>query len=158
VTATEGDQVQLSAPVAAGIRGGATRAGVAFMFAGLVLAGLTVTLVLLALDGDGPLIITGGVTGGAMVILAGAVLLDARQVVFGQSFVAGRARRLQRLLRLIFLASVVIGGLCAYGAVRIADEGESVIASVVLPLVACVLTALAVVVGRSVLRPATFHR
>ena len=86
-----------------------------------------------------------------LVVLAGIGLLDARQVVSGGSFLPGRARRVQRLLLVLFTLSVVIGGMCAYGMVSIGDG--PITAPLLVPVAGCLLTALAVVVSRSVLRP-----
>jgi len=72
-------------------------------------------------------------------------------VVSGGSFVIGRARRVQRLLLLLFTLSVVIGGMCAYGMLSI-GEGP-IAASLLVPLAGCLLSGLAVVVSRSVLQP-----
>ncbi|MCA1674549.1 MAG: hypothetical protein LC799_20960 [Actinobacteria bacterium] len=147
-------EVRLAAPVAAGIRAAVSRAGAGFLVAGALLAGVTLVLVLTAPSANGflgAITIAGGTTGGVLVLLAGIGLLDARRVVSGQSFLVGRARRVQRLLLLLFLLSVVLGGICAYGMVGI-GEGP-VVASLLAPLAGCLLTALAVAVGRSVLRP-----
>lgn len=149
------DQFQVPAPVAAGIRSAVIRAGVGFLLAGVVLVGVTVALVLTAPRGGGflsSIALGGGANGGLLVMLAGFMLLDARQVVSGQSFLTGRARRVQRSLLLLFVLSVVISGMCAYGLVRVADE-EPIAGFLTLPLTSCPLIALAVVVARSVLRP-----
>ncbi|MGH3907433.1 MAG: hypothetical protein ACRDTE_25140 [Pseudonocardiaceae bacterium] len=150
-------QVQVTAPVAAGIRSAVIRAGVGFILAGVLLVGVTVTLVLTAPREGGfldPIALGGGANGGLLVMLAGFMLWDARKVVSGQTFLAGRARRVQRSLLLLFVLSVVISGICAYGLVRVADD-EPIAGFLTLPLTSCPLTALAVVVARSVLRPTT---
>lgn len=161
MTAAEADALPLPAPVAAEIRAGVTRAGVGFLLAGLLLAGITVTLVLAAPGGAGALrsvTLGGGVSGGALVVLAGACLLDARQLMPGQTFHVRRARRLHRLLLLLFLLSVVITGLCGYGLARVADAGDPIAAYLLPPLAGCGLTALAVVVARLLLRPTAVRR
>lgn len=154
---TGAGQVQLPAPVAAGIRSALTRVGLGFLLTGVLLVGVTVALVLTAPRGDGllgPIALGGGANGGLLVMLAGFMLVDARKVVSGHIFLADRARRVQRSLLLLVAAAVVISGLCAYGLLRIADD-EPVAGLLTLPLTSCPLTALAVVVARSVLRPAT---
>ena len=150
----EGEQVALPAATAAGIRTAVSRAGTGFLVAGALLGGGTVMLVLTAPGGNGflgAITLAGGTTGGLLVVLAGIGLLDARQVVSGESFLAGRARRVQRLLLLLFTLSVVIGGVCAYGMLSIG--AGPIAASLLAPLAGCLLSALAVVVARSVLRP-----
>ena len=147
------EQVALPTQAAAGIRAAVSRAGIGFLVAGALLAGGTPLLVLTAPGGNGflgAITIAGGTTGGLLVVLAGISLLDARRVVSGGSFLIGRARRVQRLLLLLFTLSVVIGGMCAYGMLSI-GEGP-IAASLLAPLAGCLLSALAVVVSRSVLR------
>ncbi|HEX2297181.1 MAG TPA: hypothetical protein VHH34_01460 [Pseudonocardiaceae bacterium] len=150
----EAEQRAVPAPVAAGIRTTVARAGIGFLVAGALLAGGTALLVLTAPDGNGflsAITVAGGTTGGLLVVLAGIGLLDARQVVSDGSFLIGRARRVQRLLLLLFILTVVIGGMSAYGMLSI-GEGP-IAASLLVPLAGCLLSALAVVVSRSVLRP-----
>ena len=115
----------LPAAAAACIRTAVARAGVGFLLAGALLAGATALLVLTAPGGNsflGAMTVAGGTTGGLLVVLAGIGLLDARQVVAGEYFLIGRARRVRRLLLLLFVLTVVIGGMCAYGMLSI-DEG-----------------------------------
>lgn len=154
MTAEQSGQVALPAPVAAGIQSSVSRTGIAFLVAGALLTAVTPVLVLTTPGPRGflgAITISGGTTGGVLVLLAGIVLLDARQVVSERSFLIGRARRVQRLLLLLFVLSVVISGVCAYGMVSIGDG--PIAAALPAPLAGCLLTALAVVVSRSVLRP-----
>ncbi|MGH3992322.1 MAG: hypothetical protein ACRDSN_07620, partial [Pseudonocardiaceae bacterium] len=78
--------VWLPAPVAVGIRAAVCRAGVGFLVAGALLAGVTLLLDLTAPSANGflgAITIAGGTTGGALVFMAGIGLLDARNVVSG---------------------------------------------------------------------------
>ncbi|MGH4020058.1 MAG: hypothetical protein ACRDT0_12650 [Pseudonocardiaceae bacterium] len=150
----ESEQVAVPASAAAGVRTAVSRAGAGFLVAGALLAGGTPMLVLTAPGVNGflgAITIAAGTTGGFLVVLAGISLLDARQVVSGGSFLIGRARRVQRLLLLLFTLSVVVGGMCAYGMLTV-GEGP-IAASLLAPLAGFLLSGLAVVVSRSVLRP-----
>lgn len=149
--------MQVPAAIAVRIRTVTIRAGVSLLLAGVLLVGGTVAVLLTAPGQSGflgSIALGGGANGGLLVMLAGFMLLDGRKVMSGQTLLTGRARRVQRSLLLLFVTSVVVSGICAYGLARVADE-EPIAGFLTLPLTSCPLTALAFVVARSVLRPTT---
>ena len=153
------DQVWVPSSVTTRTRGVLLRAGLGILGVSALLVVVTVVLVLRAPGANGfPDAITriGGTIGAYLILMAVVGLLNGRQALLGQAFLPGHARRIRRLLVVLWLLSVGMTAVIAYGAAAMPDG--PVLTPILLPIGSCVLTGIAVLVARSVLTSAARGR
>lgn len=149
-------QVWVPEPVADRVRGALLGAGLGIVGAGALLVVVTVVMALSVPGANGfpdAMTMGGGTIGAYLIVMAAIVLLNGRHALSGQAFLPGHARRIRQSLVVLWLLSVVMTAVIAYGATAL--PGAPVLARLLLPIGSCVLTGIAVLVARSVLTPAS---
>lgn len=153
--------VPVSPERSAAIRTTCVRTGRGVVVLSVILAAVAVVLALVQLPANGfvaAIMLSAGVTGAALGVLAGTALSSAPSHLHGERLDVVRARTVRRLLLLQCIMSMLVAGLFYAGLVALARTSDIAVGPVTValllpPIASCVLTGIAYVTAYRVVRP-----